>query len=112
MLLRERQRYQQLLERTVSRQTQKLKQTFLSAIESLVRTLEARDRFTAGHSMRVRLYSLRLARVLGHRVRTRKQLSLAAKLHDIGKVGLPEAILNKPGSLTAQEFAVVREHPA
>jgi putative two-component system response regulator len=111
MLLHERQRYQQLLERTVSRQTQKLKQTFLSAIESLVRTLEARDTFTAGHSMRVRSYVLRLAGALGCRVRTRKQLSLAAKLHDIGKVGLPEAILNKPGSLTAEEFAVVREHP-
>jgi response regulator RpfG family c-di-GMP phosphodiesterase len=111
MLLRERQRYQQLLERTLSRQTQKLKQTFLCAIESLVRTLEARDTFTAGHSMRVRCYVLRLARVLGCSVRTRKQLSLAAKLHDIGKVGLPEAILNKPASLTADEFAVVRKHP-
>jgi response regulator RpfG family c-di-GMP phosphodiesterase len=111
VVLRERQRYQQLLERTVSRQTQKLKQTFLSAIESLVRTLEARDTFTVGHSMRVRSYVVRLARALGCGVRTRKQLSLAAKLHDIGKVGLPEAILNKPGLLTALEFAVVREHP-
>jgi response regulator RpfG family c-di-GMP phosphodiesterase len=111
LLRRERQRYQQLLERTVSRQTQKLKQTFLSAIDSLVRTLEARDKFTAGHSMRVRSYVLRLARVLSCSVRTRQQLNLAAKLHDIGKVGLPEAILNKPAPLTAQEFAIVREHP-
>lgn len=111
MLLRERQRYQQLLERTVSRQTQKLKQTFLSAIDSLVRTLEARDAYTSGHSMRVRHYALKLARVLGMDGRTRKRLSLAAKLHDIGKVGLPEAILNKPGALTDAEFAIVREHP-
>jgi HD-GYP domain-containing protein (c-di-GMP phosphodiesterase class II) len=43
--------------------------------------------------------------------RTKKRLSLAAKLHDIGKVGLPEAILNKPSGLSAAEFAVVREHP-
>jgi response regulator RpfG family c-di-GMP phosphodiesterase len=110
-LLRERQRYQQLLERTVSRQTQKLKQTFLSAIDSLVRTLEARDAYTSGHSMRVRHYALKLARAVGLDGRTKKRLSLAAKLHDIGKVGLPEAVLNKPGSLTAAEFAVVREHP-
>ena len=110
-LLCERQRYQQLLERTVSRQTQKLKQTFLSAINSLVRTLEARDAYTSGHSMRVCDDSLRLARVLGLDGRTRKRLKLAAKLHDIGKVGLPEAILNKPAALTSSEFAVVREHP-
>jgi putative nucleotidyltransferase with HDIG domain len=110
-LLRERQRYQQLLERTVSRQTQKLKQTFLSAIDSLVRTLEARDAYTSGHSMRVRHYALKLARALGLDGATRKRLSLAAKLHDIGKVGLPEAILNKPGTLTETEFAVVRDHP-
>jgi response regulator RpfG family c-di-GMP phosphodiesterase len=111
MLLRERQRYQQLLERTVSRQTRKLKQTFLSAIDSLVRTLEARDAYTSGHSMRVRSYVLRLAGTLDFDGRTRKQLSLAAKLHDIGKVGLPEAILNKPAALTPAEFGVVREHP-
>jgi response regulator RpfG family c-di-GMP phosphodiesterase len=111
VLQRERQRYQQLLERTVSRQTQKLKQTFLSAIDSLVRTLEARDAYTSGHSMRVRQYALKLARQLGLDGRTKKRLSLAAKLHDIGKVGLPEAILNKPGTLTDAEFAVVREHP-
>lgn len=111
MLLGERQRYQQLLERTVSRQTQKLKQTFLSAIDSLVNTLEARDVYTYNHSKRVRSYALRLARALGYGARTRKQLSVAAKLHDIGKVGLPEAVLNKPAALTSQEFALVREHP-
>jgi putative nucleotidyltransferase with HDIG domain len=110
-LHRERQSYQQLLERTVSRQTQKLKQTFLSAIDSLVRTLEARDAYTSGHSMRVRALALKLARDAGLDGRARKRLSLAAKLHDIGKVGLPEAILNKPGTLSAAEFAVVREHP-
>jgi response regulator RpfG family c-di-GMP phosphodiesterase len=110
-LLRERQRYQQLLEHTVSRQTRRLKQTFLSAIDSLVRILEARDAYTSGHSLRVRTYVLRLARVLGLDGRTRRQLSLAAKLHDIGKVGLPEAILNKPDRLTDAEMLVVREHP-
>jgi putative two-component system response regulator len=111
VLQHERQRYQHLLERTVSRQTQKLKQTFLSAIDSLVRTLEARDAYTSGHSMRVRSYALKLARELQLDGWMKKRLSLAAKLHDIGKVGLPEAILNKPAGLSAAEFAVVREHP-
>ena len=110
-LLRRRQRYEQVLERAVSRQTQKTKQTFLSAIDSLVRTLEARDAYTSGHSMRVRSYTLKLARALRLDGKAKKRLSLAAKLHDIGKVGLPETILNKPGALTAAEFKVVREHP-
>jgi response regulator RpfG family c-di-GMP phosphodiesterase len=111
LLQRERQRYQQLLERTVSRQTQKLKQTFLSAIESLVLTLEERDAYTSGHSKRVRAGAMKLAQALGMDGRSKKRLSLAAKLHDIGKVGLPEAILNKPGDLTAAEFEAVRAHP-
>src|SRR5207302_7235275 len=65
----------------------------------------------SGHSMRVRAYAMRLARKLQFRGRAKKQLSLAAKLHDIGKVGLPEAILNKPTALTPAEFAAMREHP-
>src|SRR5205823_12904471 len=55
--------------------------------------------------------ALKLGRAIGLDARARKRMSLAAKLHDIGKVGLPEAILNKPGALSAAEFAVVREHP-
>src|SRR5207249_8296744 len=65
----------------------------------------------SGHSLRVRSYVLRLADALGLDRRLRRQLGLAAKLHDIGKVGLPENVLNKTGALTPQELLVVREHP-
>src|SRR5436305_896251 len=82
-----------------------------SAVASLVRTLEARDSYTSGHSRRVRSLSLRLAERLGLDQRTRKQLSLAARLHDIGKVGLAEGILTKAAPLSAQEIMVVRQHP-
>jgi response regulator RpfG family c-di-GMP phosphodiesterase len=99
------------LERTVQKRTRQLRQTFLSAIDSLVRTLEARDPYTSGHSLRVRGFALRLAQELGLGQRERKQINLAAKLHDIGKVGLPESILNKQGPLTSQEMDAVREHP-
>jgi putative nucleotidyltransferase with HDIG domain len=99
------------LERAVRRQTRRVRSTFLSAINSLVRTLEERDPSTAGHSDRVRRYSLQLADEIGLDARLRRRLSLAAKLHDIGKVGVPEAILNKPARLTVAEEAVVREHP-
>jgi putative nucleotidyltransferase with HDIG domain len=103
--------YHQRLERTVRRQTRKIHRTFLSAIDSLVRTVEARDHYTSGHSLRVRQYSLHLADALGLDERLAKQLGLAAKLHDIGKVGVPDVILNKPGVLTEEEFDVVRQHP-
>ena len=107
----ERERYRHYLERTVVHQTRKLRKTFLSAIESLVRLLEARDPYTSGHSLRVDTLTVRLAKKLGLNPATRARLSIAAKLHDIGKVGLPEAILNKPGSLTSDEFKLVRKHP-
>jgi len=109
---RESLRYRSRLERAVRRQTTRVRRTFLSAIESLVRTIEERDKYTAGHSMRVRLYALALARAVGLSPRLRKQLSLAAKLHDIGKVAVPETILCKPGPLTSEEEAIIREHPA
>ena len=103
--------YHKRLKQTVRRQTRKIHRTFLSAIDSLVRTVEARDHYTSGHSMRVRQYSLCLAETLNLDERLRKELSLAAKLHDIGKVGVPDVILNKPGLLTEEEFDVVRQHP-
>lgn len=100
-----------LLEHTVEKRTRQLRRTFLSAIDSLVRTLEARDAYTSGHSLRVRDYAMRLATALELGPRQRKQISLAAKLHDIGKLGLPETILNKEGPLTEAEAAAVQEHP-
>ena len=110
-LEQENQAYRSRLERAVRRQTNRVRKTFLSAIDSLVRTMEERDAYTAGHSLRVRRYSLALADALGLPPRQRKLLSLAAKLHDIGKAGVPEAVLNKPAALTDDEYRLVREHP-
>jgi response regulator RpfG family c-di-GMP phosphodiesterase len=111
LVQREREGYRRHLERRVHRQTRRLRRTFVSAIASLVRTLEARDPNTTGHSLRVRRYAVRLARALGWGRPLRRQLGLAAKLHDIGKVGVPEAILHKPGRLTAEEYRRVQQHP-
>jgi response regulator RpfG family c-di-GMP phosphodiesterase len=104
-------RYRRRMERAVRKQTLRVRRTFLSAIDSLVRTMEERDTYTAGHSRRVRAYSLLLARALGLDDRQRRELSLAAKLHDIGKVGVPEAVLHKLEPLTLAETMIVREHP-
>jgi response regulator RpfG family c-di-GMP phosphodiesterase len=106
-----RERNRRRLERMVLRQTERVRHTFLSAIDSLVRAMEERDSYTAGHSARVRRYAVKLGKALGLDRQQLKCLSLAARLHDIGKVGIPEAILNKPGPLTLAEDMLVRQHP-
>jgi response regulator RpfG family c-di-GMP phosphodiesterase len=111
LMQRERERYRQQLEHTVRRRTRQVRQTFMSAINCLVRTLEARDPYTSGHSLRVCDYALVLADTLGWECRQRSLLTVAAKLHDLGKVGVPEAILNKPDALTVPEQEMLREHP-
>jgi putative two-component system response regulator len=108
---REHQRVHDALQLAVRRQTRRVRRTFLSAIASLVRTVEERDPYTAGHSRRVRTYALRLAAALDLDSRQRKQLGLAAMLHDIGKVGIPDDILYKPDRLTPEEDRIIRSHP-
>jgi putative two-component system response regulator len=103
----ERERYRERLQR----QTRTLRRTFLSAIDSLVRTLEARDLYTSGHSFRVRDYAVRLAHALELPDKLTRKARLAAKLHDIGKVGMPEGILNKTTPLTNEEIGEMRDHP-
>jgi response regulator RpfG family c-di-GMP phosphodiesterase len=109
---REHQRVHDSLRCAVRRQTRRVRRTFFSAITSLVRTVEERDPYTAGHARRVRTYALQLADALDLDRRQRKQLGLAAMLHDIGKVGVPDLILHKPGRLTPEEEGVIRGHPA
>ncbi|HTU21543.1 MAG TPA: HD domain-containing phosphohydrolase [Gemmataceae bacterium] len=107
---REDQRVHDALQRAVRRQTRRVRRTFLSAIASLVRTVEERDPYTAGHARRVRAYALQLAAALGLD-RRRRQVGLAAMLHDIGKVGIPDAILHKPDRLNPEEDRIIRGHP-
>lgn len=107
----EHQRVHDALQLAVRRQTRRVQRTFLSAIASLVRTVEERDPYTAGHSRRVRAYALHLAAALDLDGRQRRQLSLAAMLHDIGKVGIPDGILHKPDRLTPEEDRIIRSHP-
>jgi response regulator RpfG family c-di-GMP phosphodiesterase len=100
------------LEKAVRAATRKTRRTFLSAITSLARAVEERDPYTAGHSRRVRAYALELAHALRLDARRRRQLSLAAQLHDIGKISIPDHVLNKPARLTDEEFHTVQLHPA
>ena len=88
-----------------------LQDLFLSSIRTVVSLIDAKDDYTAGHSSRVTKYALMIADQLGYPPEDRKRLELAALLHDVGKIGMPDAILKKPSGLTDEEFAIVKYHP-
>jgi putative two-component system response regulator len=102
--------YQENLERLVDRQATQLKQLFLEGVQTLVQALEAKDPYTRGHSNRVSHYAERIATRMGYSGVALDDVRLGAALHDIGKIGTPEAILRKPGPLTPDEFTHISEH--
>ena len=95
----------------VSDSQRKLDQSTLEFVETMARALDARDAYTAGHSDRVSANSTAVARAMGLSEEEVETVRIGAKLHDIGKIGVPDAILQKPGKLTEEEFALVKQHP-
>jgi putative nucleotidyltransferase with HDIG domain len=89
----------------------RLQQTYLETLDSLVMAVEQRDNNTAGHSHRVAYYANLLGEALGLSSEARRDLRYGSMLHDIGKIGVPDAILNKPARLTKAEWAMIRRHP-
>jgi putative nucleotidyltransferase with HDIG domain len=87
-----------------------LRSLFYNTVETLVRTIQAKDQYTAGHSTRVSRYALMIADKLGLSTKDKHQLYLAAMLHDIGKIGVPDDLLNRPGKLSEAEMERVRSH--
>lgn len=90
---------------------EKLNTLFKNTNISIIRAVDARDKYTAGHSKRVVEISLMIGKTLNMDDKSIKKLELAALFHDIGKLGIPESILNKPGSLTKLEYEKIMEHP-
>ena len=88
-----------------------LDQPFLQFVEAMAQALDARDPYTAGHSIRVAEYSFQIARAMGLDSAEVGEIYVAAHLHDIGKIGTPDTVLQKPAKLTAEEFAIVKQHP-
>ncbi len=113
-----RQRYQRSLEQRVREKTAELsaalreiETAYANTLAALVAALDAREHETSDHSQRVVRYTLAVARRLGIPERDVPDLSRGALLHDIGKIGVPDAILLKPGKLTADEWIEMRKHP-
>ena len=87
-----------------------LRSMFYNTVETLVRTIQAKDQYTAGHSTRVSRYALMIADKLGMSTKHKHELYLASMLHDIGKIGVPDDLLNRPGKLSEPEMERVRSH--
>lgn len=79
-------------------------------VQTLVKTIDAKDSYTNGHSARVAQYSLMLAKRMDFSSEELGRLEYTALLHDVGKIGVSDAILNKKGKLTDEEYAIIKEH--
>jgi putative two-component system response regulator len=102
--------YQAHLEQRVEEQTRKIRQSFLNSTASLAYALEAKDKYTHGHSERVTEIAVAVAKEMSASKNMIEKVRLAGLLHDVGKIGVSEFILNKPGKLTDEEWAMVRGH--
>jgi putative nucleotidyltransferase with HDIG domain len=87
-----------------------LRNLFYNTVETLVRTIQAKDPYTCGHSTRVSRFALLIAEKLGLSTKEKHQVYLASMLHDIGKIGVPDDLLNRPGKLSEEEMEQVRNH--
>jgi HD-GYP domain-containing protein (c-di-GMP phosphodiesterase class II) len=89
----------------------RLRRDLQRVVRALTGALEAKDAYTEGHLQRVTGYAVEVGRRLGLDARQLELLQIASTLHDVGKIGIPESILNKPGPLDADEWAAMRRHP-
>ena len=117
-LIAAKRRYEYHLEELVEQRTAELdealaslEKAYRSTLKALTAALETRDAETHGHSERVVTFSLRLGREYGLGASEMKALEFGSLLHDIGKIGVPDAILRKPAKLTDEEWVRMREHP-
>jgi len=96
--------YQQHLEQKVEAQARRIRTSFLSAVTALAYALEAKDKYTSGHSQRVAEISVAISKELGISRYDIEKIRLAGLIHDIGKIGVRESVLNRPDRLTYEEF--------
>ncbi|MCX7991827.1 MAG: HD domain-containing protein, partial [Proteobacteria bacterium] len=109
--IRQSKRYFSHIESLLKERTEMLEQLAIQSVKALANAIEARDPYTRGHSERVAFVSTEIAKRLGYEEETLKKLELAGLLHDVGKVGIPDLILLKPGKLTDFEYMIMKNHP-
>ena len=109
-LLLENRAHREHLEERVAAQSRRLEEMYWASVQSLAEALELKDPYRRGHSVRVSQYAVAIARSLGLDAEMIRQIELGGHVHDIGKIGVRESVLNKPGPLTPEEYAHVMTH--
>lgn len=95
----------------VQRKAHENEKISMHVVRTLAETIDAKDPYTNGHSARVAQYSKEIGRRYGYTIKQQDEIYMMALLHDIGKIGVPDAVINKPGKLSTDEYNVIKTHP-
>ena len=104
-------RLQKNLADAVVRKTKENESLSLHVVQTLAEAIDAKDRYTIGHSSRVAAYAREIGRRCGYTVKQQEDIYMMGLLHDVGKIGIPDSVINKTGRLTEEEYAIVKTHP-
>ena len=99
------------LAKEVLKKTKAYEDLLLGIVKSLAAAIDAKDSYTNGHSVRVAEYSTEIARRADYSEQELQKIYITGLLHDVGKIGIPDAIINKNGKLTDEEYAIIKTHP-
>lgn len=104
-------RLQRNLSQEVKKKTEENEKLFIHVVRSLADAIDAKDTYTNGHSGRVAEYSREIAKNAGYSEKYQNDIFMMGLLHDVGKIGIPDAVINKPAKLTDDEFEIIKNHP-
>ena len=104
-------RLQRSLTEEVERKTRANETLSIHVIQTLAEAIDAKDAYTNGHSLRVAEYSREIAKRYGYSDEKQRTIYMMGLLHDVGKIGVPDSVINKPARLNEEEFARIKEHP-
>ncbi|MBQ7563819.1 MAG: response regulator [Lachnospiraceae bacterium] len=104
-------RLQRSLADEVEQKTRENEKFSLHVVQTLAETIDAKDTYTSGHSGRVAYYAREIAKRYGYSKKQQDDIYLMGLLHDVGKIGVPDSVINKPDRLTEEEFAQIKVHP-
>ena len=104
-------RLQRDLHAEVERKTKEIEGLSLHVVHTLADAIDAKDAYTKGHSGRVAEYAREIAKRSGYSYDRQEEIYMMGLLHDVGKIGVPDAVINKPGKLTDEEFEKIKTHP-
>ena len=95
----------------VERKTKEIEKLSIHIVQTIAEAIDAKDAYTKGHSSRVAEYSREIAKRAGYSFEMQEEIYIMGLLHDVGKIGVPDAVINKPGKLTDEEYATIKTHP-